>query len=238
MPLHLAWETFGESNGSSSAEEMLSRISQYRRLKAPIAAASNIECRILTQPFFFRRENWLDEPPDWSPNIVRFKTYSTDTPVGSVLWNQVKDTLIVEDQVDYVDPANRFGKPQLIAPRVGQRAFRTQVIDAYRRRCAVTGERTLPALEASHIRPFSIGGTHDTSNGILLRRDLHSLFDRGFVTISREYRLDVSRSIRESYRDDSEYSELHGCRVNVPRLADQRPDPCALDWHNNNVFQR
>ena len=45
-------------------------------------------------------------------------------------------------------------------------------------RCAVTGEKTLPVLDAAHILPYSKGGSHDVRNGLLLRRDIHSLFDR------------------------------------------------------------
>jgi putative restriction endonuclease len=76
----------------------------------------------------------------------------------------------------------RFGEPQLIQPRLGQGAFRVLVTDVYNRRCAVTHERTLPALEAAHIRPYGDGGEHEARNGLLLRRDIHSLFDAGYVT--------------------------------------------------------
>jgi|HubBroStandDraft_6_1064221.scaffolds.fasta_scaffold1813619_1 hypothetical protein len=55
------------------------------------------------------------------------------------------------------------------------------LVNIYRRRCVVTHERTLPALEAAHIRPYGEGGEHEPSNGLLLRRDLHSLFDAGYV---------------------------------------------------------
>lgn len=69
----------------------------------------------------------------------------------------------------------RFGEPFLIRPRLGQGAFRVLVTDLYRRRCAVTRERTLPALEAAHIRPYGSGGAHEASNGLLLRRDIHTV---------------------------------------------------------------
>src|SRR5258708_29817376 len=72
-----------------------------------------------------------------------------------------------------------WGEPTLIRPRLGQGAFRIVVTDNYQRRCAVTGERTLPALDAAHIRPYAEQGVHEPINGLLLRRDIHSLFDRG-----------------------------------------------------------
>lgn len=66
--------------------------------------------------------------------------------------------------------------PQIVRPRLGQGAFRIVVTDTYERRCAVTGERTLPVLEAAHIKSYADGGAHDITNGLLLRSDLHTLF--------------------------------------------------------------
>jgi putative restriction endonuclease len=65
-------------------------------------------------------------------------------------------------------------------------------MDAYGRACAVTQEHSLPALEASHIQPYAKDGPHDVRNGVLLRADLHRPFDQGYVTITPEYRLEVS----------------------------------------------
>ena len=75
------------------------------------------------------------------------------------------------------------------------------VTELYHRKCAVTGERTLPALEAAHIRPYAEGGEHSAANGILMRRDIHSLFDAGYVTVTSDHRFEVSRRIREEFRE-------------------------------------
>ena len=88
-------------------------------------------------------------------------------------------------------PAQRHGKPILVRPRLGQGTFRVVVTDAYTRACAVTGEHSLPALEAAHIRPYSHGGVHEVSNGLLLRSDIHRLFDRGYVTVTKDLRFEV-----------------------------------------------
>jgi putative restriction endonuclease len=64
----------------------------------------------------------------------------------------------------------------------------------------VTGEKTLPALEAGHIRPYAKSGPHEIRNGLLLRSDLHNLFDLGYLTVALDYRVAVSRRIRESSR--------------------------------------
>lgn len=109
--------------------------------------------------------------------------------------------------------------------------------DGYRRRCAITGEKTLPALDAAHIRPYSEGGSHDPSNGILFRRDIHSLFDAGYVTVTPDLRFEVSRRIREEFDNGRHYYALHGQPVDAPPLAHQRPDRAALAWHNTTVYK-
>src|SRR5690606_11461688 len=78
----------------------------------------------------------------------------------------------------------RYGAEYLARARLGQGAFRVLVTDAYQKRCAISGERTLPVLQAAHIRPYAAAGPHRVSNGLLLRSDLHILFDRGYVTVT------------------------------------------------------
>ena len=102
------------------------------------------------------------------------------------LWETVNDRLSKISFSSVDQEQVRYGEPQLIHPRLGQGAFRVLVTDIYQRRCAVTRERTLPALEAAHIRPYSTGGTHEAQNGLLLRRDIHSLFDAGYVTVTQD----------------------------------------------------
>jgi putative restriction endonuclease len=125
----------------------------------------------------------------------------------------------------------------LIRPRLGQGAFRILVTDSYRRRCAVTGERTLPALDAAHIRPFADGGAHEAPNGVLLRRDIHSLFDAGYVTITPALRFEVSGRIREEYENGRDYYGLHGKIVAPPDDPRRHPSPAALAWRNEVVFR-
>ena len=131
----------------------------------------------------------------------------------------------------------RFGEPQLIRPRLGQGAFRVLVTDIYNRRCAITQERTLPALEAAHIRPYSDGGEHDARNGLLLRRDIHSLFDAGYVIVTPNLQFEVSRRIKEEFENGRHYYELHGKPIRPPDDALRRPDAEALRWHNEHAFR-
>jgi HNH endonuclease len=205
LPCSLAWEAFREANGAASLEEMRARIMRYRRNEVDNRSDFQIGCRILTQPFFLDRENWIDVPPSWSRNIVTFKTYSTDDPDGKHVWDMIQNRIFSTASAGFREEQARYGEPVLVRPRLGQGAFRILVTDIYGRRCAVTGERTLPALDAAHIRPYSQGGAHEVWNGLLFRRDIHSLFDAGYVTVTPDYHFEVSRRIKEEFENGRDY---------------------------------
>jgi len=236
LPCSLAWDTFREANGAGSAQEMRSRIAKYRRTDSSGHSDFAIGCRILTQPFFFEEADWIPMPASWSPNIVSFKTYDTDDAEGRALWDTVAERMS-RSPAFANRPEDRFGEPLLVQPRLGQGAFRVLVTDIYTRRCAVTLERTLPALEAAHIRPYSDGGKHEAQNGLLLRRDIHSLFDAGYVTVTPGLDFEVSRRIREEFDNGKHYYALHGQRIVVPETLSQRPDTAALRWHNEHCYK-
>lgn len=116
-------------------------------------------------------------------------------------------------------------------------AFRILVTDIYQRRCAVTQERTLPALEAAHIRPYADGGAHEARNGLLLRRDIHSLFDAGYVTVTPDLHFEVSLRIKEEFDSGTHYYALHGKSITTPLEIDQVPDAASLRWHNEHCYR-
>lgn len=237
LPCSLAWEAFGEANGARSAAEMRARIAKYRRADPAERSDFAIGCRILTQPFFFDEADWIDVPESWSPNIVSFKTYNTGDAEGLALWEAINDRLSRRPVPGMAEDHARFGDPHLIRPRLGQGAFRVLVTDIYGRRCAVTEERTLPALEAAHIRPYGDGGAHEARNGMLLRRDIHSLFDAGYVTVTPDLDFEVSRRIKEEFENGRHYYALHGHRISAPEDPSLQPDPNALSWHNEHCFR-
>ena len=123
-----------------------------------------------------------------------------------------------------------------MTPRLGQGAFRVLVTDLYKRRCAVTGEKTLPALDAAHIRPYAEGGEHTATNGLLLRRDVHSLFDAGYVTITPEHIFEVSGRIREEFENGRDYYAMQGREVWTPSTPDTSPSMSFLKWHNESRY--
>lgn len=242
LPTSLAWDAFGQNNGVVSLEELNARVKRYRRDE--IAVDPVIGCNVLAEPFFLPRSAWVPVPESWAPNIVQGKTYDTDASDGLALWDSVYSALTSWSKVNEPRLAGdsynqkRFGAEFLTRGRLGQGAFRVLVTDAYERRCAVTGEKTLPVLEAAHIKPYALLGPHQVSNGLLLRSDLHKLFDLGYVTVTPKLRLEVSSRLRSEWQNGREYYAHHGQPLRIlPTDPSSQPSSEFLTWHNENRFR-
>jgi len=242
LPISIAWESFGEGNGVRSLSEMRERIARYRR--SPIGPMDNpsVGCILLAEPFFFTEANWIPIPSDFNLNIVQGKAYtSQDGSTGEALWRAVTETVRIDANATFnPGPAtiaaveSRYGAPILVRPRLGQGAFRVIVTEVYDRRCTVTGERTLPVLEAAHIKPYGSGGPHQPENGLLLRSDLHTLFDQGYMTVdAAELKVIVSGRIREEFENGRDYYQLHGKPIRLPRETSSLPSREYLAFHNS-----
>jgi putative restriction endonuclease len=244
MPEWLAWECFGSGNGAPTLEAMrfqIERIRQRSQIKQR-DSLDQIGCIILSQPVFLPPELWIPQPTDWAKANLRYARYDLSAGEGLRVWRECLERASglplspVPAEVVRTH-RERFGAPALVKPRLGQGVFRLAVTDAYGQACAVTNEHSLPALEAAHIRPYADGGTHDVRNGLLLRSDLHRLFDRGYLTVTPQLRLEVSPLLRQHFSNGRSYYPLHGHAGSVPRPHQQQPDPVLLLWHNERVFR-
>lgn len=242
LPLNLAWEVFGQKNGCSSLDGL-------RQLISPLIAKGHtdddIGCTVLANPFFLDKSEWLADPPGWSSNIVRGKMYDSNGVEGLEIWQTVQrrmtavfDSTNIEGPAIAAERGEKYGEPISVRPRIGQSSFRVLVTDAYQRRCALTGENTLVALEAAHIVPFSGEGGHEVSNGLLLRADFHRLFDVGLVGVTPDLKIRISPRIREMWFNGKIYYSLDDKPLAVvPTHPSMRPDPDRLQWHMKNRFQ-
>ncbi len=244
LPISLAWEAFGKKNGTRDFFGFSNAIHKYRKTDRLTEPDPMIGCIILTDPFFFEERDWIPVPGDWKPNIVQGKSYDTNIAYGTELYEKIQQRLqrikhdsLMTDRIFENDEESRYGSGYTIYPRIGQGAFRVLVTEAYQRRCAITGEKTLPVLDAAHIQPYSEEGPHNTSNGLLLRKDLHALFDKGYLTVNEEMRIEVSKRIKEDYGNGREYYAMHGKELAVfPARDEERPSHQYLRWHNEHVF--
>lgn len=246
LPLSLAWEAFESKNGARSLQEMRERVGQYRSDVRP-GADYTIGCRIVVQPLFLPEYLWIPQPASWSRSIVVGKVFDTAEQEGRALWERVQDATdmyrtattsnnVRQERAPFLAKGQHYGAPQLIRPRLGQGAFRLAVTDAYQRQCAISGGKVLPALDAAHIRAYGAGGVHEVSNGVLLRKDIHSVFDAGYLTFDEDFRMVVSDRVRTEFNNGNEYRRLHGARLRVPEDLTLRPNAEFLRWHREERF--
>ena len=240
LPIDFTWEVFQNRNGVDNFLNFYSKIKSYRDPSNPIERTPNIGCIILTNPVFFNEGDWISLPENWSKNIVQGKTFNTNDENDNRYWKLIESILAKYSVIKSVEVVNEsfplYGQ-YLANFRIGQGAFRILVTDAYSRRCAISGEKTLPVLEAAHIKPFSFG-INTTNNGLLLRSDLHKLFDSGYITVTDKYNIEVSRRIKEEFENGRDYYKFHGQKLkSLPHINYDLPKPDYLKWHNENVYR-
>ena len=180
----------------------------------------------------------------WAPNIVQGKSEDDPGRAARLLSEVSMDSIHQETISEF---AGRFMPLEVDercvvearnVQREGQGAFKARLLDAYGRRCAITGERTEPVLEAAHIQPYLGPRSNHVQNGILLTEDFHTLFDRGYVTITPEYTVRVSSKIRDRWSNGRRYYDYDGRRlIQLPKDALNRPSPEALEWHLGHLYK-
>ncbi|WP_421091612.1 HNH endonuclease [Pseudomonas asiatica] len=113
-----------------------------------------------------------------------------------------------------------------IVRRRGQPLFRKQLLKAYQARCAVTGCSVQQVLEAAHIHPYFGDETNVVSNGLLLRADLHTLFDLGLWWVNpASLKIEISEILQ-----DSEYVSIQGQSLFLPENESEHPSRSALEF--------
>ena len=184
---------------------------------------------------FYRREKY--EHPEAGfryEGRFRYLDHHGTRPTSFVLRrvdDALEQTAAELEKTDPFDPKNvedaRARIRAQIVRRQGQGPFRQAVLRAYGRRCAITGCDVEEALEAAHIFPYRGEKTNHVTNGVLLRADLHTLFDLGMITVDPET---VKAVIAGSLRRTA-YGEFHGKLLQLPVDEASRPSREALEWH-------
>ena len=144
-------------------------------------------------------------------------------------WAKELATITTENQTHPAfDPADQTDARKMVLSEVvrrqGQSKFRAGLIKAYEARCAFTDCTVLPTLEAAHITPYLGAATNRTENGLLLRADIHTLWDLGLMAIHPDTNLIF---VAPTIFDDS-YRGLHGKPPFVPLNVLSKPAPAAL----------
>lgn len=239
LPAWLAWECFGDRNGAPDFGSMVGAIARLRGDRGSPAGDFQIGCIMITAPVFFAPSERVAPPADWPPTgVQQGKSYALDGGEGARVLRDCMERATSAGRYWNVEPepAPRYGDPIQVRPRLGQGTFSLAVRDAYHGACAVTREHSVPVLEAAHIVPYSRGGEHRVDNGLLLRSDLHRLYDRGYVTVTPDHRFLVGDRLRDEFQNGRSYYSLNGTRVVSPDLEVWHPKRESLEWHQREVF--
>jgi putative restriction endonuclease len=136
-----------------------------------------------------------------------------------------------------------FDREQLLVTGkrwVRDKVFRRVILQAYDKRCAVTGLKLINGggraeVEAAHIRPVDKKGSDTVNNGIALSGTVHWMFDRGQICVEDDLSIVISRQVND--RDSVEGLINKTGRLVGPLAARDRPHPAFLQWHRDNVFK-
>jgi len=143
--------------------------------------------------------------------------------IAAALFDEISDPAVF-DPLTLSDERKRSLREVVI--REGQGSFRNLIFNAYGGKCAITGCDVPETLEAAHIRPYKGPKTNQASNGILLRADLHRLWDTGLLALheSSHQVLFASRLVATDYA-----LTLAGRTIRRPEKASQLPSSVALE---------
>jgi putative restriction endonuclease len=232
LPYSAMWRLFGERVGAEDEGSGLERLHRMRtrvRLDAKGTEDYRVGCILVREVELFEDALMLDAPSDFEKQVGLGKVYSLAEEPGQAMWR------------DCVWRARQRGDRRLIRhnedtrvvlearPRLGPLSFAASVLDAYDRRCAVTGEGTLAILQPVRIRE-STGWS--VPNGLLLRADLARLFEAGLASVTPELRFVISESVATDA-----YRSLSGSTLRLPDDESLHPLVEALWWHGETRFR-
>lgn len=223
-----AWRAFGPANGVSSRAALLERLRRIAR-DPTLNADHEIGCIILDDPVLLPDEAFRTTAAlgvDYPRTVQKFKYFERDSlPLGE---EEVAD----KAPFQLVPASDRTTKETEVKDRAGQERFRREVREAYGYACAITGVAHVEALDAAHVQPHVGPASNHVQNGLLLRVDLHRLFDAGLLTVDQELRVQVSPLVTAAA-----YQALAGTRLRLPEAASARPSAEALAFHRASVFR-
>ena len=241
LPLGITWELFGPRNGAPTQERFESLIRKYRaseEMYRPLIS-------ILLSNVSFLPLGWRipwGEAEGWSRNIVALKAYDLSTEPGNRLL-ELMDLVgemrpaFLEERFQMPDGDSRLRHETEVVLREGQAVFRARLLNSYRC-CAVSGEHSLPVLDAAHITPYLGPASNHPQNGLVLRTDIHRLFDAGYVTVTPSLNFLVSPNLRKDFANGEAYYAMQGRRLHLPPDRAHQPSAEALEWHLESRFRR
>ena len=213
QPIDDAWQEFGRRNGCESKAALIGALSHHKTFDPK----QGIGCLALGNVIFFDNPVPVPNGIDFSRNTVKYSKYDVPFPFAQV-------TPVSSDFV-LVQAARKKKKTQTVTQREGQAQFHTMVSIAYDHKCCISGEKTPELLQAAHIQDYISKESHHIQNGLLLRVDLHTLFDNGLLAIDSDYRIHISSLVQSP-----EYRKFDNMVISLPNHSSLYPSKDALKY--------
>ena len=224
-----AWNEFGYRNGRASRQEFIDSIQDYIDKNSgkfggqPININTyEIGCIVLNNCEFWD-DNYFIDPAnhniDFATQVVTIKYFDQYDP-----FKQEQDE---RDNFNLVnEPRNEIQRTT--NAREGQSEFKGKILRAYNNTCCITGETTPELLEAAHIQEYRNRSSNHVQNGLLLRVDIHRLYDNRLIFIDRNFVIHISNIVRSD-----QYKQYDGKAITLPSLISDRPSVDALEMRRN-----
>ena len=158
------------------------------------------------------------------------KQFDPITQRSSVFFPSITVPILLKTNKSIETKITRFQHEQ----REGQAEFRATLLNNYKNKCALTGCDVIDVLDAAHIVPYSESYDHSECNGIILRTDLHRLFDRGMIGFDPH----SGKLVLSNNLEQSTYKNLQNGSVFWPSDPKKRPSIENIKWHFCNIFRK
>ncbi len=224
-----AWNEFGYRNGRNSRQVFINSIQDYldkNSLKFGGQAIDintyQIGCIVLNNCEYWEEEHFLDAEEqniDFATQVVKIKYFDKYDPFQQAVNDRDNFNIVNEHRDD------RRGEANI---RVGQSAFKGKLLRAYNNKCCISGETIPELLEAAHIQEYRNRNSNHVQNGLLLRIDLHRLFDNYLMHIDNNYTIQISTIVTNPL-----YRQYHGQKIQLPHSVYDYPSIVALELRIN-----
>ena len=245
LSMEEAWQLFQWRNGDDTVSDFYKRIRQYRRDETEDEILNKpLGCMVLRSVELWDKSRWVPWGVEqgFATNIVRGLGVHDPARAAQLIsligaGGQVRDGEFGDRFQLVTGDTRQWRDRSAQAVREGQGGFRLRLLDAYGNQCAITGEHTVPVLDAAHIQPYLGPASNHVQNGMLLTKEFHALFDRGYVTVTPEHVVKVSTRLKKDFSNGRRYYPFDGqVLAKLPQDTRFFPSADALQWHGAHVF--
>ena len=178
------------------------------------------------------KEIWEEFNSDWEE-----LSFQSELLIAELEHKPVEETA----EIDLTNLPIGIERERIVKTRVNQNFFRSAILSSYNSKCCITGLNIPELLVASHIKPWKDDEQNRTNpqNGLCLNALHDKAFDRGFITVTSDYKVEISRYF-ENFKSEESVKGLFLPYENKEIALPEKfaPDKRFLSYHNEFVFKR